>query len=149
MTTPNPEPGPPPSPLLPSPTPGCSHTGCPATPLAQWQRRPNQAELDAAVAAAQSRRDEILAAADPQQPAPVLPPLPTEQDTTIAVFGCADHAIDMGLAAHVHAADCRAPHEDHLPGCGCEPEPLPDPEPLDEEMVTLRTGWTVPARSIA
>ncbi len=140
MTTPAPEQ----PPLSPSPTPGCSCAGCPASPLVQWQRRPTFRELSAVVAAEQSRRDEILATTDPDQPAPVFGPLPGEQDTTIAVFGCGPHAISMDLAALVHASDCTAPDPGLLPGCNCTPETAPEPEPLHGEPLALPDHWLTP-----
>lgn len=130
-------------PPLPS-GPVCSHAGCTGRVVAQWRRRPTDGELDAHVALEETRREERLLLADPQLPPPVFPPLPSAEDTVIAVFACARHAIDIDLASRVHAADCRAPHEEHLPVCDCEPEPLPESESV-EETVTLPTGWIVPA----
>lgn len=119
----------------------CTHSECTATPVIQWSRRPTSEELADFTAAEQHRQNELG-----------LPPeqhrLPTADDTVIAVFSCADHAIHMDLAAQVHAADCSAPHDDHLPACDCQPEPAPEPEPPHADtMVTLPTGWTVPAAS--
>ena len=138
MTTPDPL-GPEPvafKPHPPSPRPGC--TTCGGQPIAQWRRRPTDTELAALVTAEEARRAEALLLADPERP-PVFPPLPTADDTTMAVHGCAEHAIHLGLAAHIHAADCA--------GCDCEPEPLPTPAPLPghEQTITLPTGWTIPA----
>lgn len=127
-----------------SPSPGCSYPGCTATPLAQWQRRPTETELAAVVATEQSRRDAVLAAADPQQPEPVFGPLPSEQDMTVAVFGCGPHAISMDLAALVHASTCTAPDPAVLPGCNCTPEPPPDPEPQHTDAVALPDHWQTP-----
>ncbi|MGW2936087.1 hypothetical protein ACWDA7_30515 [Streptomyces sp. NPDC001156] len=145
MTTPAPDPAPPAPPpappLPPSPTPGCSRPGCDARPLVQWQRRPTAGELAVLVAAEQSRRDQILAAAGPQAPAPVFRPLPTEQDTLIAVYACGPHAIAMDLAAVVHAADCTAPDPADLSGCNCTPEPPPEPEPLHSDPLPLPDHW--------
>ncbi|MGW2692321.1 hypothetical protein ACWC3Y_10720 [Streptomyces sp. NPDC001296] len=141
MTALTPEPVPLAPPLQPSPTPGCSCTGCAERPLVQWQRRPTEAELAEVVAAEQSRRDQILAAADPQQPEPAFGPLPTQQDVLIAVFACGGHAIGMDLAALVHGPDCTAPDPALLPGCNCIPEPPPKPEPLHAELLPLPDHW--------
>jgi hypothetical protein len=110
----------------------------------QWRRRPASDELAAVVAVEQSRRDEILAAADPQQPAPEFGPLPLEASTTIAVFGCGPHAIGMELAALVHAGDCTAPDPTELPGCNCTPEAAPPPEPAHSEVLPLPDHWQNP-----
>lgn len=118
--------------------------GCGSPVVAQWQRRPTADELATLVATAETRHAEILAEADPEKP-PVFGPLPTVADSTMPVYACANHAIDLDLAARIHAADCAAPHPDHHPGCDCTPEPLPEPEPLHAEMVTLPTGWIIPA----
>lgn len=111
---------------------------CGADAVVQWQRRPTDTEL-ADFTTAEQARQTVLG----------LPPeehrLPAADDTVIAVFACASHAIHVDLAARVHAATCRAPHEDDLPGCDCEPEPLPEPDHDAQEMVMLPTGWTVPA----
>lgn len=113
---------------------------CGADAVVQWQRRPTETELADFTAVEQDRQTDLG-----------LPPeehrLPTAADTVIAVFACADHAVHIDLAARVHAATCRAPHDGHLPGCDCEPEPLPEPDQGTQEMVTLPTGWTVPAGS--
>lgn len=122
-------------------TPGCSYTGCTAAPLVQWQRRPTEAELEASVAIEQARRDQILSAADPEQPAPVFGPLPTQQDTTIAVLACGPHAISMDTAALVHAATCTAPNVTTLPVCNCTPEPAPPPEPMLAAALPLPDHW--------
>lgn len=146
MTTPEPPPGPGPVeapqpapfvPLPPSPTPGCSTCG--DKPIAQWRRRPTADELAALVAAEEARRAEAILLADPQQPQPVFPPLPTADDTTMAVYGCAQHAIHIDAAARIHGPDCS--------GCDCDPEPLPPPTPVpgSEPTITLPNGWTIPA----
>lgn len=118
---------------------GCSCAGCLAAPLVQWQRRPTADELAAVVAVEQSRRDQVLAAADPEQPAPEFGPLPTAAETTIAVFGCGPHAISMDLAALIHAFDCTAPDPAVLPGCNCTPEPAP--EPMHTAAQALPDHW--------
>jgi hypothetical protein len=117
---------------------------CPGPAVVQWQRRPTDAELAVLVAAEMDRRLEIRAAAGPDQPLPPFGPLPTAADTTVAAWGCAGHAITLDVAAQIHAADCQAPHPDHLPGCNCDPEPHPEPEELGGPKVTLPTGWTIP-----
>jgi len=133
--------------LMKPPTgPRCGSCGGPA--LVQWRRRPTDNELANLVAIEQARQAEALSLADQSQPAPTFGPLPTAGDTTIAVFGCAEHAIHLEAAARVHAADCSAPHPDHVPDCDCEPEPHPAPEPRGGPMVTLPTGWRVPAPSV-
>jgi hypothetical protein len=121
--------------------PGCSFSGCTAAPLVQWQRRPTKAELAPVVAAEQDRRDQALATADPDQPAPEFGPLPTASDTALAVFACGPHAISMDLAALVHAADCLAPEPTVLPGCNCTPEPASAPEPMHTEPRSLPDHW--------
>lgn len=129
--------------------PTCAHCG--ARAVVSWQRRPTETELAPFAAAVQERNAELLLLADPERPAPQLPPLPTADTTTIAVYACAQHAIDMNLAASVHGADCVAPHPDHLPRCACTPEqPAPAHDPA-LDLITLPTGWTVPspARSTA
>lgn len=133
-----PELPPPFAPAPASPTPGCSTCG--DRPIAQWQRRPTSDELAALIAAEEARRAEALLLADPQKP-PAFPPLPTADDTTMAVYACTQHAIHLDLAARIHAATCA--------GCDCEPEPLPEPTPLPghEPTITLPTGWTIPAPS--
>ncbi|MFJ8606384.1 hypothetical protein ACIRH0_04220 [Streptomyces sp. NPDC093675] len=148
MTAPTPEPFPPGPgpvppvpPLPPSPTPGCSGPGCLVPPLVQWQRRPTEAELGAAVAKEQARREQLLAAADPEQPPPVFGPLPTLQDVTVSRFGCGTHAIAIDLAALIHGPDCTAPDPTLLPGCNCTPEPPPETGPLHSEPLPLPDHW--------
>jgi hypothetical protein len=140
MTTPELPEGPQPAPftpLPPSPGPACSTCG--NKPIAQWRRRPTTDELATLVAAEEARRTQALLLADPQQPPPVFPPLPTADDTTMAVYGCAEHAIHIDAAARIHEATCT--------GCDCDPEPLPPPTPIpgEEPTITLPTGWTIPA----
>lgn len=118
---------------------------CAGPAVVQWQRRPTVEELAGLVAAEQARRAQALLLADRAKSAPSFGPLPAAADTVIAVFGCAEHAIHVEHAARVHEADCTAPRPDHLPTCDCEPEPHPEPEPRGGPMVTLPTGWTVPA----
>ncbi|MDH6123451.1 hypothetical protein [Kitasatospora sp. GP82] len=124
--------------------PACGHCGAPA--LVQWQRRPTDTELADVVAAEQELRTRAAQLADPERPV-TFGPIPTAADTTLAVQACADHAINLDTAAKIHAADCPAPHPDHLPACGCQPEPHPEPEPHPgAQVVTLPTGWIVPAQ---
>lgn len=124
--------------------PGPSCAACPAPPVAQWQRRPTDAELAALVAAEQDRRQRI-AQRYPAEQQPQFGPLPTAEDTTIAVQACAGHTIHLEAAAQVHAPDCTAPQPGHVPACDCTPEPLPDPGPLRPPATTLPTGWAIPA----
>lgn len=121
----------------------CDGLGCASTAVVQWRRRLTAVELAELVRAEEGRRAEITLLADPQSP-PVFGPMPGAGDSTVAVFACADHALDLELAAHIHAAECAAPHPDHMPACDCEPEPHPIPE-APPATVTLPTGWTVPA----
>ncbi|MFJ8345034.1 hypothetical protein ACIQ9J_01395 [Streptomyces sp. NPDC094153] len=105
----------------------------------QWQRRPTDDEIDAAITVEQSRRDYARQMADPQAPAPDFGPLPTGNDTTIAVYACGQHAISMDAAARVHASSCTAPNDADLPDCDCTPEPLPqqaaeEPTPAASEL---------------
>lgn len=119
--------------------PNCN--ACGTNAVVQWQRRPSEAELADLVAVEQDRQTGLGLPAEQHR-------LPTADETVIAVFACAPHAIHMELAARIHAATCQAPHDDHLPDCDCEPEPLPEPDHAGiDDMVTLPTGWTIPARS--
>lgn len=104
-----------------------------------WRRRLTSAELAEHIAQEQSRRQERILLADPQQPAPVFPPLPTADDTTITVYACGPHAIGMDAAALIHASSCTAPNETDLPGCDCTPEPHPGDAP--EPPNTLPDHW--------
>lgn len=121
--------------------PGCS--ACGAAAIAQWRRRPTEQELAAERERVTAwRTEKITTGRVPENYD--FGPLLEATDIVIAVFGCADHLIHIDLAARVHAADCPAPHPDHLPNCGCTPEPAPEPEP-EQQYVTLPTGWVVPA----
>lgn len=127
------------TPSLPqAPSPGCSFTGCLDAPIVQWQRRPTADELAAVVTMEQSRRDQAVAAG--ASPTDDFGPLPTQQDTVIAVLSCGIHAITMDLASLVHASTCTAPNNANLPGCDCTPEPAPAPEPL-VERTALPDHW--------
>lgn len=121
----------------------CGHCG--GAPEVQWQRRPTPGELAVLVAAAEARRAEILALADPQQPPPVFGPLPAYETTSVAVYACREHAVHAEHASRVHLPDCSAPHVAHLPECDCEPEPHPDPVPLSVPKALTATGWVLPA----
>lgn len=132
--------------------PRCSVPDCGAPPIAQWSRRPTDAELAVLITTVEERLDSAFALADQQQQQqqqqPTFGPLPSAEDTVIAMFGCGEHAIHRDHAARIHASDCSAPHPDHLPGCDCEPEPLPPREWMITSpgaMTTLPTGWTIPA----
>ena len=70
---------------------------------------------------------------------------PDDPTHVLAVFACHGDAIHVDAAALVHDADCPAPDPVHLPACGCTPEPAPLPDLIGADMVTLPTGWTVPA----
>lgn len=98
---------------------------CGSDAVVNWQRRPTSPEVTGVQDAEQSRRDEVLLLADPQQPAPQFGPLPTGNDMTRVVYACAVHAITLELAARIHASTCTAPNAATLPGCDCTPEPLP------------------------
>ncbi|MFE2352201.1 hypothetical protein [Kitasatospora cineracea] len=124
-------------------SPTCWRPGCPAPLVAQWQRRPTQAELDDQAAAALAARTAALAAAGLDPAAAAAIPAPTPSTSTRAVHACADHAITMDLAQHVHQDTCTAPGS-ALPSCSCTPEPLPVP-PSAPPTTTLPTGWVVPA----
>ncbi|MCX5209824.1 hypothetical protein OG689_11060 [Kitasatospora sp. NBC_00240] len=120
----------------------CWLTGCLGAPAVQWSRRPSEAELANIVAAEQVRRDEIIAAADPEQPAPQFDPLPTAADIHVAVHACSEHPISMDLATLTHAATCTTPLLGKLPSCGCTPENAAPPTP-PPATVTLPTGWVI------
>jgi hypothetical protein len=105
-----------------------------------WRRRPTDDEHAAHITLEQERRDERLLLADPQQPAPVFPPLPTADTTTITVYACADHAISMEAASRIHQARCTAPFPGITGGtepvkCDCTPEPHPTttPDPVEDD----------------
>lgn len=121
--------------------PACST--CPEPAVAQWQRRPTAEELA-------TEQDRVQAWRDDQFDGGTVPanhdfgPLPEAGEVTIPVYGCAEHTIHLDLAAQVHAAECTAPHPDHLPGCNCQPEPAPAPQ-AQPVVVTLPTGWAIPA----
>lgn len=117
--------------------PACVECASPA--VVQWSRRPTAAELDAAVAAEEARRDQILLLADPEAP-PQFGPLPTRADIAVTVYACARHAISPDLATRVHQDDCLGPASPALPTCSCTPEPLPEPEPAPA-AAELPPGW--------
>lgn len=129
--------------MLERPSSMCS--ACGDVAVGQWQRRATDIELTAEQERVLAWRQACIDDGR-VQPDHAFGPLPGPTDMVVAVFGCAQHAITVDLAGQVHAATCPAPHPDHLPACGCTPEPSPTPEPLPE-FVTLATGWTIPARS--
>lgn len=131
MTTPSPEPA---EPTPPAQTSGPACNACGGDAVVNWRRRPTPGELSEHVTAEQARREQILLLADPQQPAPVFPPLPTSDDTTRTIYACANHAISRDDAARIHQARCSAPFPGTTGGtepvkCDCTPEPLPAPTP--------------------
>jgi hypothetical protein len=95
--------------------------------VVNWRRRLTDDELAEHVAAEKSRREQVLLLADPQLPAPVFPPLPNGDDTTRTVYACAEHAITLDAAAHIHEATCTAPNDTGVDGCDCTPEAQPEP----------------------
>lgn len=126
-------PNPLPAPALdPVPLPsGPSCAVCADQAVVHWLRRPTDAEHAAVVRVEQDRRAEVLLLADPQQPTPVFPPLPSADGMTVTVYACAGHAISMDAAALIHLSSCTAPNDADLPGCDCTPEPA-TPEPANE-----------------
>jgi len=92
---------------------------CGEPAVVQWRRRPTTAEADT-----------LTNGADPA-------------DSTIPVYGCADHALTPDLAALTHQATCSGPAKDGV--CDCTPEPLPvehefpTAEPADAPR--LPPGW--------
>ena len=119
----------------PSPVPAPAYSGrpacalCGADALANWRRRPTDDELALFQQAEESRRETRRLLADPQLPAPDFGPLPTAEETTMAVYACGPHAITLDSAALVHASSCTAPNEADLPHCDCTPETAPPAEP--------------------
>ncbi|MFD9564356.1 hypothetical protein [Streptomyces sp. NPDC059994] len=118
--------------------PACALCGIRA--VVHWQKRLSDDELDAYIALEQARRDSATELADPAGPPPAFPLLPTAQDCTRLVHGCADHGISLDRAALIHLKACTAPTVADLPGCNCTPEAAPDPEP-DPVPVQLPPGW--------
>ncbi|BFP50035.1 hypothetical protein KCMC57_64030 (plasmid) [Kitasatospora sp. CMC57] len=119
----------------------CPVAGCGTDPVVQWRRRPTDAELGTVLARAAT----LSTDGEPEQPAGLAPP-PTAATTVVAVQACGRHAIGMDLAARIHSANCTAPDPEHLPGCGCTPEPLPaQTPPSTQDTIELTTGWTLPA----
>jgi len=105
--------------------PACGACGEPA--VVNWRRRLTDGELAEHVALEQERRDHALLIANPQLPPPVFPPLPDGSDDTRTLYACAQHAIRMDAAAHIHHNACTAPNQDGVDGCDCTPEPHPKP----------------------
>lgn len=133
-----PDPTPTPQPMsLPS-GPQCE--ACHGQAVVHWLRRPTDTELAAVAKVEQDRREQVILLADPQLPAPVFPPLPTSDRTTITVYACAEHAISIEAAARIHQSSCTAPNDADLPGCDCTPE-RPAPEPADEPARPLPAHW--------
>lgn len=139
-------------PGAPAPTgPVCG--ACGGEAVVNWRRRLTADELAEVVAAAQSRRDELLELADRQLPRPEFMPLPTADDTTRTVYACAAHAISIDAAALIHQATCGAPfagvhgktpvHVDRVPRCDCTPEPLSEAETVAavQDAGTSRLPW--------
>lgn len=107
--------------------------GCTNPAAFQWQRRPTDAELAPIVAAEVQWREEI-SALYPDYAQPDFGPLPDATNTTVPVYACQIHEIDLDLACHVHQSVCTAPNPANLPGCDCTPEPLP-PENAPQVVV--------------
>lgn len=133
-----------PEPTTPALSAGPVCAACSNDAVVHWRRRLTADELAAHIAAEQARRQERILLADPQQPAPVFPPLPDGSDDTRTVYACGPHAIHMDDAALIHASSCTAPNETDLPGCDCTPEPLPGdaPEPPSRLPDHWQTGGT-------
>ncbi|MFJ6540506.1 hypothetical protein ACIQMP_07660 [Streptomyces sp. NPDC091385] len=118
----------------PDPAPqGPSCHGCDEPAVVHWQRRPTATELAELHQVEEDRRAHARTLADPQQPDPVFPPLPTPDDTTIAVYACARHAIPLEAAAHIHQSTCT--------GCDCTPEKLPTEADTEEQRIDLPASW--------
>jgi hypothetical protein len=115
---------------------------CPADAVVHWNRRPNAAELATLLTAEGNRRAVVLLQADPEQPPPVFPDLPTVADFVVAVYACAAHGITLDLASRIHSAACSGTASVALPQCDCTPEALPtaeaDPAPV---APALPAGW--------
>jgi hypothetical protein len=113
---------------------------CGGDAVVNWQRRPTAAEVADVINTEVDRRTELLILADPQLPRPQFGPLPTGDSMTRAVYACAEHAISLDGAAHVHQSVCTAPNPADLPGCNCTPDM---PEPADEPAprVQLPDHW--------
>jgi len=152
VATPSPAPGPvaeqvpqPATPVPAPPTPAAPVcAACGSEAVVHWQRRLTGDELAEHIRVEKERRAERLLLADPQQPAPVFPPLPAADDTTRIVHACGPHAISLEAASRIHASSCTAPNEADLPGCDCtpEPHPAPAPEPVDEPAASrLPAHW--------
>jgi hypothetical protein len=106
-----------------------------------WQRRPTQTEVSAVIETETERRTELLILADPQLPRPQFGPLPTGDGMTRAVYACAEHAISLDGAAHLHESNCTAPNEADLPGCNCTPA-APEQEAAEPaSSVQLPDHW--------
>lgn len=128
------------TPVAPSP-PVCHGTGCTADSLVHWQRRLLPAEVEAALAAEQGRREQ--ASADHGHPMEAYGPLPDGSEFTRLVHACGPHAIDMDAAALIHQAQCSGPDSPALPACDCTPERRPEMPPQVEQP--LPDHWATPA----
>jgi hypothetical protein len=115
---------------------------CGTDAVVQWVKRPMADELAAYVAVVQQQQAAQTALADPQQPAPVFPALPTASDTTVPVYACASHSLSIEDAALVHAANCTGPNPANSNHCDCQPEPAPvAPASPAEPVSVLPAGW--------
>lgn len=124
--------------LLPA---GPSCGACGDTAVVNWRRRLTDDELADHVRLEQERRDLAVLLADPQLPPPLFPPLPDGSDDTRTIYACGPHAIHMDAAGLIHAKDCTAPNEGHLPDCDCTPEPAPQPVEEPEPAPNLPAHW--------
>lgn len=124
----SPQPLPPPPPFVVTARPrhtACWAPDCAAAPLVHWTRRLTDDEAARELALEQWRRDGRILLRDTQLPMPDFGPMPDPAQYTYRVDACGKHAIDQDPAAQVHQAHCAQADPDALPGCRCEPEPLP------------------------
>ncbi|WP_030237928.1 hypothetical protein [Streptomyces sp. NRRL S-350] len=112
---------------------------CGAGAVVQWCRRLTAAEFAAHLATVKEARSRDRA---DRATSVDLELWPTSVDVTMAVRACADHAISLEAAAQIHSADCPAPHQDHLPACGCRPEPVPVLETPSAAEAVLPPSWS-------
>lgn len=105
---------------------------CGEPAVVQWKRRPSAGELEHLQAMAEGQ----LEAVDRVDEVP----LPTVEDSFVAVYACADHAISADSAALVHQASCAGPGKGGA--CDCTPEqPIGDMFPDPESPSRLPPGW--------
>jgi hypothetical protein len=97
---------------------------CGAAAALQWNRRPTAAELVSIDATEQAWR--TAHTPDPVNP-PDFGPMPDATNTTVPVYGCAQHSVSADLAVRVHQSTCDGPRSPALPTCDCTPEPAPTP----------------------